>query len=497
MRGVSVDGSVHHGESSNTNTIESELGSMVMSMLTSNRPTVHDIQEAASSKMALSDAVERVQDKLPAEIASLVRLSATEGADTQGFSEVALQKARRILNSMVEASQTELDAAVIECKEFCLRNRKTYAQVQTDLARLGSQIADLERKRSESAEGIAQQDQSRADVTSQFQVETRNYQTISYSNQQEMTVRSNDLAVFTFILQMVKCKGSSLVQLDEADAPVQVCSTQDGLELNFEDPKVQAKIERMMTPSARKALREALGEGAFLQLIEEPASTVMNTTTAAAALTAAMPTVPPAQGPNPRGQWKKCTGTKPNCGLLHDTMSIQWGKFKDLVDALQAEMDKNQDAFEKVSANMNDQLSTITSEKGVLMQMQAETISAINADTQERTEKDLQERDLRKEYEKRMTEYKARISEILFTNICAVRQVRNSVMSYSSTSPPAKITDCNVGDWVPGACSVACDDACPNPDPYQCGGWQTLTREAVVSPNQFGINCPPLTNKKK
>jgi hypothetical protein len=284
-----------------------------------------------------------------------------------------------------------------------------------------------------------------------MQVETQNYQRIRYSNQQEMTIRSNDLAVFTFILQMVKCKGSGskLLQLDassEGDAPLQVCDTEEGLELKFDDPSVQAKVERMMTPQARKALREALGAEVGLLEIEAVSAQAPVNTTTAAVLTAAMPTVPPAQGPNPRGQWKKCTGTKPNCGLLHDTMSIQWGKFKDLVDALQAEMDKNQDQFDEMSSNMNDQLSTITSEKGVLMQMQAETISAINADTQERTEKDLQERDLRKEYEKRMGDYKSRISEILFTNICAVKQVRNAVMRYSSTSSPAKITDCDVGE---------------------------------------------------
>merc|ERR1719434_226738 len=70
-------------------------------------------------------------------------------------------------------------------------------------------------------------------------------------------------------------------------------------------------------------------------------------------------------------------------------------------------------------------------------------------------------------------------------------------MKFSSTSTPDKITDCDISEWVVGECSVPCDDTCPQPDPYQCGGWQSLTREPIVPPNEFGIKCPPLTNKKK
>lgn len=47
--------------------------------------------------------------------------------------------------------------------------------------------------------------------------------------------------------------------------------------------------------------------------------------------------IPVVEKPNAAGQWKKCSpNKKPNCGLLHDTMSLEWGKFKDLVDELQA-----------------------------------------------------------------------------------------------------------------------------------------------------------------
>ena len=137
---------------------------------------------------------------------------------------------------------------------------------------------------------------------------------------------------------------------------------------------------------------------------------------------------------NPAGQWKKCTGEKPNCGLLHDTMSLQWGKFKDLVDELTFEMSNNADAYEELKGNLNDQLTILADAKTKSMELLAETISSINADTEETNEKDTQHHDLEKAYKKRMAECKAQVEEILFTNICVVRQVRNAVMEDSTVN---------------------------------------------------------------
>merc|ERR1711920_117348 len=106
----------------------------------------------------------------------------------------------------------------------------------------------------------------------------------------------------------------------------------------------------------------------------------------------------PVQEEAPAGQWKKCTGEKPNCGLLHDTMSIQWGKFKDLVDELTFEMHKNADAFEELKENLNTQLTLLTDSKTKAMELLAETISGINAATEEMDEKDTESHELEHEY---------------------------------------------------------------------------------------------------
>jgi len=97
-----------------------------------------------------------------------------------------------------------------------------------------------------------------------------------------------------------------------------------------------------------------------------------------------------------------------------------------------------------------------------------------------------------------MSKCKKRIEWIFFQDFCAYLVIRAQVMKESSVSPPEKIVDCDITPYVPGECSVLCDDECPDKtNPYGCGGWQTLTRTILVKPNEFGVKCPELSRKRK
>merc|ERR1719408_803721 len=76
------------------------------------------------------------------------------------FEESSLTKAREVLNEMVEASQAELDAKIIDCQTFKEANRGTMDQITTDLARLAEQIADTERIKLEANNGISRTNQA-------------------------------------------------------------------------------------------------------------------------------------------------------------------------------------------------------------------------------------------------------------------------------------------------------------------------------------------------
>merc|ERR1719433_588703 len=476
---------------------------MVADMMMGRGPGLSEMAKHIHKKMDLATAVRQLHGKLPKDVASLIRMTTSEKNGGQ-FDEASMQKARKILNNMMLHAWGELDDVVFECKEFQERNRGTYEQVVADLARLGSQLSRLGELRTVSAQGIVDKDRERKDADERLSKLTTEFEKILFENQREMKIRKNDLAVFDFILQATACKdGQQFIQLNRPN--MQICQTTSGPTLNFNDQTLQARLEQMMTPEARQALREVLGQVekplGFIQAQEDPTTT--ETTTALPTFAAEV--VPVSEDPHPSGQWKKCVDGTPNCGLLHDLMSLEWGKFRDGFDELTAEMKQNQDEFDNAKRNINEEITVINEQKTKHMEVLANTISAINADTEEMNEKDQQKRDLAHEFDVTCAVFREKITEILFTRICAVRRVRNELLVHSALTPPSNLSDCDVSNWVSktGECiaptgnAILCDDTCPRADPYKCGGSETMKRDVVVLPDANGMRCPKLERAKK
>jgi len=496
------------------NNDDSALDSIVEALIQGKGPGLAEVIKAGHGKMEIGDAMTRLNGKLPSDVTALVgsKERASTGAHVGPFDEASLDKAKKILNNMIEKAWEALDDEMVKCKEFEDRNRGTFEQVMTDLARLGEQIADLERQRSEANENINTKEAEWLQIKLDLQTQTQGYTKIKWLNTQEMTIRQNDLEVMSFVLELTKCKGgaATLAQLGKKQPQnaARICTGDEGkddLMLRLDDPKLEAELEKKMTPRAQQALREALGVAVGTQklsLIEQAPDTATNlTTTSTIAMpTPTMPKAAVRERPSSEGFWKVCKKDgEVDCGLLHDTMSLEWGKFKDSYDDLKHEMDTNQAAFLNLRADLISQMEVAMTAKGRFMMMLAEAISNLNADQSEQGKKERQRRSLDVQYYKFMADCRRVIEEIVYTNICAVIKVRNEVMSHSKE---IEITDCDVTDFIPGDCSVMCDDSCPlifgpNDDPYKCGGWQTLSREIIVQPNKDGVKCPALVRKKK
>merc|ERR1719326_2090794 len=145
-------------------------------------------------KVDIKAVAEHVEGKLPEDVASLVRTSVktSKAMSQQPFSEASLAKALKYLNQMMTDAWKELDEKVIECKEFEDRNRGSFEQVMTDIARLAEQIADWQRVIAETVEFISTKDLEILAVQAKLKEETTIYLKIYYENKQEMTIRKND-----------------------------------------------------------------------------------------------------------------------------------------------------------------------------------------------------------------------------------------------------------------------------------------------------------------
>jgi len=498
--------------------------------------SVRDGMKAVSGKLDLKTALKAVSHKnLPTEVRALVKAASTS---TGGFDETSMGKARIALNDLVEAAWVELDDKIIECKEYQEMNRATFDQVVTDISRLVEQITDLERVETESLEGIAKTEQQIKEVEEELSKETKIYNYNYAKNSEELTKRQNDLDVFQFILTFTRCPdATSLLQQEGRNNlnETRICAIKGGgHSMCFRDHGAQTRFNQMMSHSSKHTISQILAEVEghhlpnFLQLSQEPASggsVATFTTTPNPAIAAAMnaQSSPVAGGDEPMpqgfvpapfcceaygvscgpsGGGIMCSPDPPDCGLLHDKLSLMWGDYKDKVDELTMEMNKNAYLFEELKITLNDQITLLANTKARFAMMLSEARSNLAADREEVKAKEQQKLDVEKAYLDFMKKCCERVKWIMFQDMCALIVVRNAVLSTSTECPGEQIVDCDVDNWVGQKCTVECDDSCPDvPDAtevYTCGGWQHINRKAVVQPpDECGLRCPALARTKK
>lgn len=508
---------------------------------------LHHLKRKLMKKMQhmnVHEIMNKMGNRMPSEVVSLVKSSQQVGQNSsQPFSEKSIAKARRILNGMVEEAQGRLDVKDISCKEFYSRNRLAWTAARADQARLGEQITDLIRLIGDSNQGIQRVNDEIQGLEEDRDRQTKEFEDMKAADETEMISRKDDLAVAEFILSFTICSDKKpptmLLQpqpktSDHASSSLSTLTcegTKEGeLEFHFEDPKLERQAQRFLTPGARQKLRMYLGEGhaekMHHDLMKQQDAVAVDSTHDAeddeadstkqhhhhsaahhkkdrAVALAQVLEGPPVEGPPAvpgasKTQSRKCVLGKPNCGLLHDNMSLMWGKFKDLVDTLQAKMDRDAQNFADLKADINEQISTLTTAKATYQTQMNEAISDKSADVEEQRGKGAEERLLQKEFKEVQKECKATIYEILYTDICGVLTVRGEISKFSKEVPPDKIQDCEFGDLEPGPCSITCDDNCSPHNMMNCvGGTTLLTREVVQQKNKYGHKCPKLQYTSK
>jgi len=485
--------------------------------------SVPEAMKSISGLMDLKHAVQVVNhDKLPADVSGLVQ---TVGAGAGGsdfatlFDEASLDKARIALNDLIEKAWSELDDKIFKCKGFQDMNRNNYGQVTRDIMRLIEQINDLERIESEAIEGISAKEQEILDVKELLAEETKLYNIEYAENKADLTIKQNDLDVFTFILKFTKCADATatLVQTD-----AKVCEMKSGRKtILYSDASTASQYKAMLTPRAKKSIDQILRsveadrlKGSFIQ---QPSA---NSTTPSLSPVSKEPVLGEdgkpcigAVGQKAGGAgndqfsegstggggmgdedecMKSCGPEVPDCGLLHDKLSLMWGEFKDQVDELTQEMMKNQLAFEDLKDNLNAQVRMLVVAKARFQMLLAETRSNLAGDRTELKEKYNQKAKLNKQYYSYMLKCKKRINWIMYQDMCAIKVVRNAVLINSTKCQTDTIQDCDLDAFIKHSCTVSCDDSCDPMQPFKCGGWSKMTRSVVAAPDSCGLKCPLL-----
>mmetsp|Transcript_64621 Transcript_64621/g.173029 ORF Transcript_64621/g.173029 Transcript_64621/m.173029 type:complete len:930 (-) Transcript_64621:16-2805(-) len=201
---------------------------------------------------------------------------------------------------------------------------------------------------------------------------------------------------------------------------------------------------------------------------------------------AKLPKLSPSRTSPPAAQQAfKCTVVKPDCGLMHDNMSIFYGEVKDKYDAKYAELAAEKQRCLTTESSINQEIALWNA----LLQERNTELGDATAEqseaTQTQTNKLREQRALNKDFKAVDTKCKTLVGEFMM-NLCGLRKVRGELAKFSQGSmKPEKIFDCVVTDWRPQECSASC-----------VGGKQLLTRAVSQLPT-LGIKCPPLQMVKK
>lgn len=474
-------------------------------------PSLSSMVSSLSSQMPLDYAARQVEKQnLPEDVAMIVRDTRTRqtpagGVPPGGFDSDSLSKARNVLNDLAEGSWRELDDHLVDCQEFYERNRDSHDQVVTDINRLIEQLTDLERLETEAVNGIQMKNMEIKQLEEEMKKEQMNYEIIYGQNSAEMTIRQNDLDVFNFILTYTKCgnfPGSFLQKQSKYEHTLCVCPRKDSSEhvLVFKDKSIQQRYHKVYSKSsahARKVIDDVFTHKRASLIQSVPISTTVPATA-----------IVPVEGEDrPAGFGDvddACDCSKTGgCDDLHDEMSLLWGQYKDSVDELRMEMNRNQYNWFELKWSLNSQIQILVQSKTRFMQQLAEVRSNMAADRSEKKEKEFQRLELDGQYSRTHTKCTIQIKDDC-QKYCQYLIVRNAVMDTTPDDPchTSEISDCDVDNWVPEECSVPCDDSCDHSVDggaglMGCGGWQEIQRKIVVKNNTCGVECPPLVRWKR
>jgi len=184
---------------------------------------------------------------------------------------------------------------------------------------------------------------------------------------------------------------------------------------------------------------------------------------------------------------QRCVEIQPNCGLLHDTFAGLWADMKDVHDLLKQKIAEDAKRWKSIYEGVNGQIHDLSMHKAELQATLAEAASTRAAQVQQQSRKQVEASAVEERITATHAECKATIRSILFSEMCAPVKVRNALLvSNRKDVQPEDIVDCEVSDWIPGECSVPCDNSMQ-------GGKMTLTREVMVAPSRWGVDCPALS----
>jgi len=423
----------------------------------------------------------------------------------------ALQKAKDVLNQMMEETEHELDEAVLECKEFDFHTVSILDENTRLRAALGQEVAVARSEINEAQQTI---NEAKSELESIRLAAEEAAATCAASIKVQkagLEILESDLAISEKVQNMTQCdEDTSLVQCGsgyaarfhfagKSAAPLKdlkskqaMLAAQRAARMALHKPLDQFQYKKTKKHAKKHIglahVKKTRGKKTDPALENSPFADGVNKTTEAdddameAIENLTVLTMPEPISFDPNDHIQKCSVSgSPMCPMLRDALSqltseVRWARdqaktaleemeaeclrlateYKQQTDDWQRTLDEASVKFSTATGNLN------AAEENIRLKVE-EANTLIEELTQHRTD------------------CAAKIKEGAET-LCGIKTIRQELYQMQGVNP--FIQDCEVSEWQPGECSVECG-----------GGELELTRTIVVQPSG-GAECPPLVEKE-
>merc|ERR1719217_1879925 len=453
-----------------------------------------------------------------------------QGAAQKKGIEEALDKAKETLSNMMEETETELDEAILSCKEYDAQTTATLDENAAYRAQLGGQVAEAKGMIAEAKMMITQAKTELDSLKTISEEHARQCELTITTQQAGLAILEADLAVSMKVENMTDCDDVT----PGSTSTLMQCGTGYARRFKFAghaayDGFTQLKSKEGLVAVQRTAkmiLKRDLGEDSYgnekyvpakritrkgvvrhhrnllvktknglvqaykkMGVLSTPSPDVVNRSSplsadgAEALVNMTMETSPEPVSYNPEDLMEKCTVSgSPSCPMLRDALSqlsaeVRWARDQAAATLAEteAECKRLTEDYERQTQEWEAQLEDNNAKL-------SETTGVLNTAEENLRQKVIEANELLKMLGDARKECVKKIKEGAET-ICGIKSIRQELYQMQSYNP--FIEDCEVGEWQPGECSVEC-----------AGGERTLTREVVTPASNGGAECPIMIEKE-
>merc|ERR1719353_1761667 len=471
--------------------------------------------------MELGEAISKVK-KLPAAVTDAMKMETPHlhkhrrhhhGDDAQLLQqedamkkkgiEEALDKAKETLSNMMEETETELDEAILSCKEYDAATTATLDENAGFRAELGGQVAEAKGMIAEAKMMINQAKTELDELKTISEEHARQCEMTITTQQEGLAILEADLAVSMKVENMTDCDDVSpgststmlmqcgtgyarrfkfagqaaghydgFTQLKSNEGVVAVQRAAKMIMKIDDDSYGNAKYVPSKTITRKGVVRNhrqipiktkngLVQRFKKVSVMSTPSPDVVNRssplsdTAAEALVNMTMETSPEPVSYNPEDLMEKCTVSgSPSCPMLRDALSqlsaeVRWARDQAAMALhdTETECKRLAEDYERQTQEWEQQLEENNAKL-------SETTGILNTAEENLRQKVIEANELLKMLGDARKECVKKIKEGAET-ICGIKSIRQELYQMQTYNP--FIEDCEVGEWTPGECSVECD----------------------------------------